>query len=105
MNNKENHHGGNGFIFGVIVGVAIALLFTTKRGRKVLRVMTDKAEKGFKEKVSEVEEVLEEELEGNDFVANMEVEPEVTQTPAPKPTHHAPVAKPSIGKRFFKKKA
>ncbi len=34
--------GGNGFIFGVIVGVLIALLFTTKKGREILRDVSEK---------------------------------------------------------------
>lgn len=44
MEQRENkqHGGGNGFIFGVIVGVLVALLFTTKKGREILRDVSEK---------------------------------------------------------------
>ena len=38
----KQHGGGNGFIFGVIVGVLVALLFTTKKGREILRDVSEK---------------------------------------------------------------
>lgn len=38
----KQQNGGNGFILGVIVGVMIALLFTTKKGRAILRDITEK---------------------------------------------------------------
>lgn len=42
MENKRSHNGPhNTFIFGVLVGVLIALLFTTKKGRKLLKVITE----------------------------------------------------------------
>ena|SRR3990167_4205819 len=56
-NNKHHpHHGNNGFILGVIVGVALTLLFVTKRGRKILKIITDEGQ----EKFSDLEEILKE---------------------------------------------
>lgn len=39
----SKRHGGNlnVFVFGVLVGVAATLLLTTKKGRKLLKVLTD----------------------------------------------------------------
>ncbi len=42
MENKNPHHrGGNSFIFGVIVGALLATLLTTKKGRQILRDLTN----------------------------------------------------------------
>lgn len=40
MDHKNNHAGG-GFLFGLLVGIALTLLFTTKKGRKILKTLTD----------------------------------------------------------------
>lgn len=43
MEHKEQKQGGgNGFILGVLLGAAIVLLFTTKKGRAILRDVSDK---------------------------------------------------------------
>ena len=59
MDNKKQQHQenghGSGFLLGVIVGVLLTLLFTTKRGREILHDVT---EKGMK-KVSELEKIKE----------------------------------------------
>src|SRR5258706_8128591 len=68
-----NHHngGGNGFIFGFFAGVLVTLLFSTKKGREILRLLT---EKGI-EKFSDIEGAFEdpqdeEDVDGeNDYVA------------------------------------
>lgn len=41
QHNSRHANGLNGFFFGVIVGVALALLFTTKKGRQILRTLAD----------------------------------------------------------------
>jgi gas vesicle protein len=66
---QENAN-GSGFFLGVIVGVLLTLLFTTKRGREILHDLTEKGfqkfsdlekiskemnEKGFEEEVEEEE--------------------------------------------------
>lgn len=58
MDQKHDHHhgSGNGFLLGFLLGVLVTLLFTTKKGREVLRLLT---EKGL-EKFSDLEDVLEE---------------------------------------------
>lgn len=38
---NERHHSGNGFLFGIIVGVLLTLLFTTKKGRNILKTLAD----------------------------------------------------------------
>ena len=70
-NNNHNNHGmGNGFFLGVIVGVIVALLFSTKKGREILKDMTERGlekfsdlEKQFEQKEEDIEE-----LDGNDYV-------------------------------------
>ena len=42
-NNNHNGSGlGSGFLLGVIVGVIITLLFTTKKGREIVKELTEK---------------------------------------------------------------
>ena len=115
---KENNHngGGNGFLLGIIVGVIIALLFTTKRGRQMLHILT---EKGF-ERFSDIQDALvddEDDEEGDDYVESVE-RPEVVHEASAQPTpveyseqQQAPKQIPassnpssSTGKRFFRKK-
>lgn len=82
MDNKKNSAGMNLFLFGVIVGVAATLLLTTKKGRKLLKVLTDegadrltKFEKMVKEMEVEDEEYFSEDgsqdeldVDGDDYV-------------------------------------
>lgn len=39
--NDKHHHSGNGFIAGLIVGIVLTLLFTTKIGRKIVKTLTE----------------------------------------------------------------
>jgi len=116
MDNKKNSAGLNLFLFGVIVGVAATLLLTTKKGRKLLKVLTDegadrltKFEKMVKEMEVEDEEYFSEDgsqdeldVDGDDYVkeekkAEHKVEKiEVKATPSK--IDEAPAAK----KRLFR---
>ncbi len=94
MEQRNEHNGnghGNGFILGVIVGVIVTLLFTTKRGRAIVKDVT---EKGI-EKFSDLEKLMhdaeekelyeeEEETEDNDYV-----EPKPQPKPTPEVRHIA----------------
>ena len=51
---KGNSGFGNGVVVGVVMGVILTLLFTTKKGRKILRILS---EEGF-EKVKKWETIL-----------------------------------------------
>lgn len=64
MDNKKQHHGGgfNVFIFGVLVGVAATLLLTTKKGRKLLKVITDEGIERFS-KFEDIVKTMEKEAE------------------------------------------
>lgn len=54
MEDKQKQAQGNSFLMGVVVGVIITLLFTTKRGREIFK---DVVEKGI-HKFSDLETVL-----------------------------------------------
>ena len=81
-NNHQQNNYGNGFILGVIVGVLLTLLFTTKRGRVILK---EAMEKGM-QKFSNLEALIneskvyddEDDEEGDDFIPS---EPVTVQEP------------------------
>lgn len=66
----NNHKSGNGFLAGLVVGGVATLLFTTKKGREIVKELT---EKGL-DKFSELQEKFEyetselEELDGDDYI-------------------------------------
>ena len=41
METKHDKHGGNAFFWGLIIGALFATLLTTKRGRQILRELTN----------------------------------------------------------------
>lgn len=87
--NKEcdhNHeHGGSGLMMGVMIGAGLAMLFTTEKGRKILRELS---EEGF----SKLGEYVD--LEGVDSSPDTESFDEVEETEE--------VAKPPKRKRLFR---
>lgn len=90
---KQNG-GGNGFIFGVILGVAIALLFTTKKGRAILRDMSEKVIN----KLSKLEQIAKQSQEEVDLLDDFTdeddyVKPQPQPAPQPKPASAQPVVK------------
>lgn len=68
---QNSHQSSNGFLTGAIIGAVVTLLFTTKKGREIVK---DLADRGV-EKLSEFEEnvkkqkiMLEEDLEESDYI-------------------------------------
>ncbi len=90
MEHKHNNSSG-GFLFGILVGVAITLLFTTKKGRKILKTLTDE---GF-DKISGLEDLFEKRVMEEDLDDDM---PSGIDYIEPKPPvvhpHHEHVAPP-----------
>ena len=41
METKHDKHGGNAFLWGLIIGALLTTLLTTKRGRQILRELTN----------------------------------------------------------------
>jgi hypothetical protein len=39
--NHNHNHGGNGFMMGAMIGAGLTLLFTTEKGRKILRELSE----------------------------------------------------------------
>lgn len=95
---ERRNSGGslNTFVFGILVGVALTLLLTTKKGRKLLKILTEegaekitKWEEMLKAAQEEVvdedldEEIVEESIEAEDYVEPAERE---VEEPAPQKT-------------------
>lgn len=71
MEDKHHHGNSSGFLAGVIVGVVITLLFTTKKGREIFKDTINKALDKFSDLQNKIEEEVvydDEDEEGNDYV-------------------------------------
>lgn len=56
MEQKQTHgNWSSGFLFGLVFGVALTLLFTTKKGRRIFKALTDEG----MQRVSRWEDLLE----------------------------------------------
>lgn len=95
MEKRNTGNGFNLFLFGVLIGVLATLLLTTKKGRKILKVIMDEGAQRFS-RIEDVigrveEEMVEDEMIEPDPMADMvnEVSPEAvkvaTQAPIPAP--------------------
>ncbi len=111
MDQRKHHtQGNNSFVLGLILGVLITLLFTTKKGRQILRSFTEEGHGKF----SELEAMFTGEAEradfekrrdadsesevlaGNDYITETEISEERTeQKPQVKKQHVS-------GRRFFR---
>lgn len=105
MDHHNNNNHGNGFLLGLMLGGVLTLLFTTKKGREIVREMTDKGLEKFSELQDELEEAGEEfeEISGDDYIEQEPLEKKEIneikkemQIPTPNPKK-APV------KRFFRR--
>lgn len=87
MDKREQQSIGSGFFLGLLFGLAIALLFTTKKGRKILRILLDEGLEKFEEWQDIVKDTTrsqpdtqeEDDVEGGDYIARevvMPVQPE-----------------------------
>ncbi|HUQ84843.1 MAG TPA: YtxH domain-containing protein [Candidatus Limnocylindrales bacterium] len=71
MDHKENNHhnqNGNGFMLGLILGSAAALLFTTKKGREILSDLTEKGLEKFSTLQDNLDKKIIKEVEENDYL-------------------------------------
>lgn len=85
-NKHEKSHGGNHFLFGLILGGVLATLLTTKKGRQILREVTDLGlsllEDFIEEKTKpKKEEKIEEELLAEDDLSSNITEDEEVSPP------------------------
>ena len=86
---QRSSNSGSGFLLGVLVGVAITLLFTTKKGRKILKALTDE---GW-DKISNLEDLFEkrmrEEDEDDMGFADYDAKASMALASQPQPHTHA----------------
>jgi gas vesicle protein len=71
MDFRENKHNnaGNGFLFGVVVGGITTLLFTTKKGREIVKEVTERGLDKFSEIQRDLNQAVEfEEIDGDDYI-------------------------------------
>lgn len=103
----------NGFILGLVVGVLVTLMFTTKKGRQILRALTEEGLSRF----TEVEDILHAMEDDGEFADSMEEEmvDDATTSEMPtdmnddekkvrKPAAH-PLRRLTSGRKFFRKPA
>lgn len=113
MERREEHSNNwaSGFLIGVVVGIGLALLFTTKKGRKILKVLTDEGFSRFSKwedamgNIPEDDEEFVEEVVGNDASSSIDPVKEEKETPKPltNGNGHAAIKRISThGRRLFK---
>lgn len=119
----EQKHGGisNGFVLGLVLGVLITLLLTTKRGRKIIKLLTEEGMEKFSELEMLWEEAKEEtpqppaSMQENDedseeLLDTSDAEEELSEKALEESEHmavkkaakSATERKPALHKRFFK---
>ena len=98
MNNNNQHHSNsfaNGFLFGLIIGAAAVFLLATKKGRKILKLISEEGLDSLTNIVEEyTSETEKEEAEDIQDEESEEVSPSVVE-------EAVPVKKPK--KRFFRR--
>ena len=64
-NNSQHHNGGfaNGFLFGLVVGAALVFLLATKKGRRILKLISEEGFDNLADIVDEYTREDEEEIE------------------------------------------
>lgn len=101
MQDNTPHHDNrffNGFIIGLILGAAVVFLFGTKRGKKILKTIS---EEGLENITKVLEEIEDEEIVDQDFVEDV---PEPVKSATTKVEASEPEVKIKKPRRFFKKK-
>jgi len=89
MDNKNSSNGFfNGFFLGLLAGVVITLLFSTKKGRNLVRNLVD----GSEESLKELEEFFEDKTE--EYIPR-----HISDIEVPQPMHREPV-RPSVPLQF-----
>lgn len=58
-NNKSNNNFFSGFLLGALVGAAIALLFVTKKGKKILKAISEEGEGKISKMLNKLEDQVE----------------------------------------------
>lgn len=96
-NNKSGNNFFSGFLLGALIGAAIALLFTTKKGKKILKAISEEGEG----KISSILNKLEDSVDLEDE----SLEDAETEIAVPKREIAKKVIvqeKPKTGRRFFR---
>lgn len=89
--NYQKPHGGhflNGFVFGLIIGAALVFLFGTKKGKKLLQILSE-------EKFDDLKQFLDQMEDEEDEFVEEEIPAEETSNghANPEPIVHKPVKK------------
>jgi gas vesicle protein len=97
---KNNNHRGpsfmNGFFLGIIIGAAIVFLIGTKKGKKVLKLLTESGIEG----VSDLQEMLSETGDADEYEQEYSADGEEIEQIMHEPQQEKPVTRPL--KRFFR---
>lgn len=111
---KDNHNGSfsQGFVWGLIFGVIFTVLLGTKRGRTLIKELSDRGLEAISDFLENQEMKFEEESTGMDKQDGMEdvdSEEKVSDADFERPTEEvvaepiiSPAPRPSIKKRVFK---
>jgi len=90
MSEREHHGSGvaHTLIFGILLGVLITLLFTTKKGRRLLKAITDESVdrlSHWEDMLKSIEREAVQDTDEQEPIIGEEVDQEVQAIEAPKP--------------------
>ncbi len=100
-NHDKSDNSGNGFLIGIILGSVVTLLFTTKKGREIVKDLTEKGLERLSELQNNIDKaIIVEEAEENDY---LEPEDRLVQPNEPeKPKLLAKESTPNVDARIEK---
>lgn len=99
MNNNTKGGFLHGFLWGAIIGGVVVFLLTSKKGRKILKLLTEEGLDG----VSQLEELLGEKISGDEYEEEPQPASQRIYADKPMSSEGSTFQKiKSTGRRFFK---
>lgn len=103
-NNKSSNNFFSGFLLGALLGAAIALLFVTKKGKKIFKAISEEGEGKISDILNKIEKSVDlEEVESADEeIEAVTPKREIAKKVVVEAKPATPRGEPKTGRRFFR---